>query len=473
MARQRNPSGAYSPSSAGIGQQIMYTPEWADIDFADFQGLNMNLINQNAQFAQEVANKRLDEVLKKRDALLESVKLHKIQSGIQDQLDNKLASIIDNMGQLQLSDAANYTALNTNLMRAKNDPVLQGAVKSSTDATAYEKMKFENPEIADQPWNNENEQAYQRFLRGETNDFSFTPVYKEYDVQTKSDAFVKDLPADMQNAIIKYGMYGLQEKAVEDKSVARVQKAFEPFKQGLMQDPAFISWYNRRDKYEKQNGRSIEDVISNIFKSSATRYATTTPTVKEGMPRENPDIGARIRIAEASRDAQRFAAEKEAGFPSLTGKSKAEKEPDNFIDYGEKIIKKRGAKLTDTEKAEAVKEASKIFKGYTNKKGEFVPYDAVNNPIKYYVKDNAGNLVAASPEIAGPPGKNVTPFEPTGKFEKSDKGVLIEFSNGPVKKYRQVSQEFFEKAIGASEYSADGTTTDSTGNEDPLGLGIK
>jgi hypothetical protein len=46
--------------------------------------------------------------------------------------------------------------------------------------------------------------------------------------------------------------------------------------------------------------------------------------------------------------------------------------------------------------------------------------------------------------------------------------VLIEFSNGPVKKYRQVSQEFFEKAIGASEYSADGTS--STGNGTYAGL---
>jgi hypothetical protein len=473
MARQRNPSGAYSPSSAGIGQQIMYTPEWADIDFADFQGLNMNLINQNAQFAQEVANKRLDEVLKQRNAILEKVKLHKRFDDLQGQLDNKLGSIIDNMGQLQLSDSANFTSLNTSLIKAQNDPVLQSAVNASTDAIAYEKMKFEKPEIADQPWNNANENSYQRFLRGETNDFSLNPIYKEYDLQTKADEFAKAVPADVQNAIVKYGVYGLQEKAIEDKSAGRLLKAFNDYKQGLMQDPEFMSWAKRRGAFEEKRGSSIDNVINNIFKSSAAKYGTTTPTVKVSMPSANPDINVGINLSENARAQARFEAEKDAGFPSLTGKSKAEKEPDNFIDYGEKIIKKRGAKLTPDEKAEAVKEASKIFKGYTNKKGQFVPYDAVNNPIKYYVKDNAGNLLNAPPEIVGPPGTKVTAFEPTGKFEKSDKGVLIEFSNGPVKKYRQVSQEFFEKAIGASEYSADGTTTTPTGNEDPLGLGIK
>lgn len=466
MARQRNPSGAFSPASAGIGQQIMYTPEWADIDFADFQGLNMNLINQNAQFAQEVANKRLDDVLRQRDAILEKVKLHKRFDDLKGQLDNKMSSIIDNMGNLQLSDSANYTALNTNLIKAKNDPVLQGAINASTDAMAYEKVKFEKPEIAEQPWNNENEQAYQRFLSGETNNFSFNPIYKEYDLQTKADEFAKAVPPDVQNAIVKYGVYGLQEKAIEDKSVGKLLNSFNSFKQGLMQDPEFMSWYNRRGNYEKTRNSSIDDVINGMFKSAAAKYGTTTPTIKVGMPREDVDLGAGIRKAEAGRDAERFAAEKKAGFPSVTGagKTSEEKLPDNLINYGDNYIRKRGAKLTEDEKLAAVKNAANIFKGYTDAKGKFVPYTE-DNPPKYYVKDQLGKLVQAPKSTTFKP----EAFEPTGNFEKSDKGVLIEYSNGSAKRFRQVSKELFEKAIGAGEY----TGATAAGNEDPLGLGIK
>jgi hypothetical protein len=180
------------------------------------------------------------------------------------------------------------------------------------------------------------------------------------------------------------------------------------------------------------------------------------------MPSANPDINVGINLSENARAQARFDAEKDAGFPSLTGKSKAEKEPDNFIDYGDNIIQKRGKPLKEEQIKAALSSATKIFKGSTNKNGEFVPYDAVNNPIKYYVKDNAGKLVAAPPEIVGPPGTNVNPFLPTGKFEESDKGVLIEYGNGSIKKWRQVSKPDFEKAIGASEYSADGTTTNDT-----------
>jgi hypothetical protein len=460
MAKQRNPSRGFSPSSAGIGQQIMYTPEWADIDFADFQGLDMNLVNQNAQFAQEVANKRLDEVLKKRDALLESVKLHKRYDELQGQLDNKMSSIIDNMGNLQLSDSANYTALNSRLIKAKNDPVLQGAIESSEQAKAYEKFKFEKPEIEDQPWNDRNKGNYKRFLNGETNDFSFLPIYKEYDVETKADEFAKAVPADVQAAIVKYGVsgYSLQEKAVSDKSVGRILEAFKPLKQRLMQDPEFISWYKRRGDYEKTRGGSIDDVINDIFKSAAAKYGTTTPTVKLGMPQADPGINVGINLSENTRAQARFEAEQAAGFPSVTGKGKTseEKLPDNYIVYEDKVIQKRGKPLTEDQRTAAVKNAAKIFKGYTDKEGKFVPYGK-DNPIKYYVKDNLGALIPAP--IATVKEKT---FEPTGNFEKSDKGVLIEFGNGSTKKWRQVSQEFFEKAIGADEYTgaSDGNTSD-------------
>ena len=462
MARQRNPSGTFYPAPAGIGQQIMYTPEWADIDFADFQGLNMNLVNQNAQFAQEVANKRLDDVLRQRDAILEKVKLHKRFDDLKGQLDNKMSSIIDNMGNLQLSDSANYTALNTNLIKAKNDPVLQGAVNASTDAMAYEKVKFEKPEIAEQPWNNSNEQAYQRFLKGETNNFSFNPIYKEYDLQTKADEFAKAVPADVQNAIVKYGVYGLQEKAIEDKSAERLLKAFNDYKQGLMQDPEFMSWAKRRGDFEEKRGSSIDNVINNIFKSSAAKYGTTTPTVKVGMPREDVDLGAKIRVAEAGRDAERFAAEQAAGFPSVTGAGKTPKPPDNYIDYTASSINKFGKEYSQEERKNVM---ATVLSGGKSGTPEYT-IDA-NNKLKL-----APAAIVAEPD-----------YTPTGVFKQKEvplagggRGVtvLIELSNGlkganRKVKYKPVQKEYFEKAIGASEY----TGAPAAGNEDPLGLGIK
>jgi hypothetical protein len=454
MARQRNPSGGFSPSSAGIGQQIMYSPEWADIDFADFQGLNMGLINQNAQFAQEVANKRLDEVLKQRDAILEKVKLHKRFDDLQGQLDNKLASIIDNMGQLQLSDAANYTSLNTSLIKANNDPVLQGAVQASQDAMSYEKMKFEKPEIADQPWNNANEGNYQKFLRGETNDFSFTPIYKEYDLQTKADEFAKQVPPDVQTAIVKYGVYGLQEKAIEDKSAGKLLTAFNSFKQGLMQDPEFQSWYNRRGNYEKTRGSSIDDVINNMFKSSAAKFGTTAPTVKVGMPREEVDLGARIRVAEAGRDAERFAAEKNANFPSVTGTTKGPKP--SFVNYTDTNIVTDGKPMDDTSRFNAL--SNFLTKAVSMTK------DKTGKTIKTSLPkvENLKGINTRGEEITYDPENYSSAYKPTGNFKDNNDGtvsIIVESKTGKTGEIRALKTNF-ENSVTGNRGNTSTTSTD-------------
>ena len=229
-----------------------------------------------------------------------------------------------------------------------------------------------------------------------------------------------------------------------------------------MQDPEFMSWYNRRGNYEKTRNSSIDDVINGMFKSAAAKYGTTTPTVKVGMPREDVDLGARIRKEEADRDAERFAAEKKAGFPSVTGAGKAEKEPNNYINYGDKRIYKEGTKLTETEKKNLM---TTVLSG--GKTG-----------IPDYIMDANNNLKLAPAPIEGEAG-----YTPTGFFQQKEiplvgggRGVtvLVELSNGlkganRKVKYKPVQKEYFEKAIGASEY----TGAPAAGNEDPLGLGIK
>ena len=50
-------------STSSIGQQDMFNPTWANIDFANFQGLDMNLIDRNAEYTQNIANKRLFSII--------------------------------------------------------------------------------------------------------------------------------------------------------------------------------------------------------------------------------------------------------------------------------------------------------------------------------------------------------------------------------------------------------------------------
>lgn len=412
MAQRRSQAGMFPGAYGGfsrIGEQEMYDPVWTNIDFADFQGLDMNMINQNAQFSQEVANKRMENILQEQKAILEKVALHKRDADLQSQLENKLSSIIDNMGNLQLSDMANYTSLNTNLMKAKNDPVLLNAIKSSEDAKAYEKLKLSNPSIETQPWNNENEAAYQRWLRGETNEFTLSPVYKEYDLQTKSDEFAKDLPPDVKEYIQNYGMYGLQEKAVEDKTAGKVYNALQIFKQGLMQDPEFQSWYKRRGSFESAQGNSIDNVIDNMFKSSATRFGTTEPKIKVGMPQTKPDIRTRIDLDENARAQARFEAEKAAGFTSGTESGNQTNVGTPGIDYNFQKInvmnpKGKVAPLTEADKVSALrfvlqdlksaKDATKtpaLIKNGQNEKnkgGDLTRYDNTMSPTGVFYTDN-------------------------------------------------------------------------------------
>ena len=469
MAKKNAYLGNYGNNTSGIGDQDLYNPAWANIDFADFQGLNMGLVNQNAQFAQEVANDRLKEVLKQREAILDKVKLHKRFSDLQGQLDNKLGSIIDNMGNVQLSDAANYTSLNTNLIKAKNDPILQSAVKVSEEAMAYEKYKSEHPEIADQAWNNgglenNNEINFQRFLRGETNDFQFNPVYKEYDLQAKADAFAKDLPAEERNSIEKYGVYGLQEKAVEDKSVARVQQAFEGFKQGLMQDPEFMSWYNRRGKFEQNRGGSIDDVINNMFKSSAARYGTTTPNVKVSMPQTRVDFSAGIQADENARAWGRYNAELAAGTLG-GGKGTADNTQVSSVNYGNKSISLGKDKMEEKEKRFAIEEyldkAVIITKDKDGKK--VINKPKVEGLQELSSKDKVNKLAPVEYSKA---------YKPTGNFKDNGDGtVSIELTDKITEKktgYVKVQKNNFEQSITGNRGNIS-----TTGNEDPLGLGIK
>lgn len=287
MARQRN-TGGYNPYSYGMnraGQQDLFDPEFANIDFADFQGLNMNLINQNARFAQEVANKRLDELKEAQAKMLDEIKLNKRFDYVEKDLENKLASVIQNTGNVQLSDAANFTNLNSNLISLKNDPNLKKVVYSSEQAKKAQEMLDKDPNLKYRPWDAPMYEQYQKFLNGETNDFELSPVYKDVDlVSFWSDNFFKQLTPQETTALQKYGVYGLVQAKREGRDVGELVEKIQDFKNNTIKNnPEIKSHLDRRTNYavkgvppEELPTRAQqwqEDYLNESINAAASKYA--------------------------------------------------------------------------------------------------------------------------------------------------------------------------------------------------------
>ena len=193
----------FSPNSS-VAEQILLNPTFANIDFADFQGLNMNLIDRNAEYTQNLANKRFEEMVQAQTKLLEDVQLHKRFDYLEKDLQNKLASVIDNAGNVQLSDNANFSKLNTNLISLKTDPQLKKAVYSSEQAKKMQEILEKDPTLEKRPWDAPSAINYKKFLSGETNDFELLPIYKNVDLTEVWDGFFSKLPPNQQEILKEY-----------------------------------------------------------------------------------------------------------------------------------------------------------------------------------------------------------------------------------------------------------------------------
>ena len=293
MAQRRSQAGMFPGAFGGfsrIGEQEMYDPIWTNIDFADFQGLNMNLINQNAQFAQEVANKRLDELKEAQTKMLEDIQLNKVFDYVEKDFQNKIASVIQNAGNVQLSDAANYTNLNSNLISIKNDPKLKQAVYSSEQAKKAQEMFDKDPNLKNRPWDAPMYENYQRFLRGETNDFELMPVYKDVDMVAVWDDFYKTLPKAEQDDLQKYGAYGLVQAKTEGRNVDELINKIQYFKNNIIKNnPEIKSHLDRRTNYavkgtppEELPARAQqwqEDYLNETINAVASKYAQVNKTL--------------------------------------------------------------------------------------------------------------------------------------------------------------------------------------------------
>lgn len=285
MAQRRSQAGMFPGAYGGfsrIGEQEMYDPVWTNIDFADFQGLNMNLINQNAQFAQEIANKRLDEFKAAQSKMLDEIKLHKRFDYVQKDLENKLASVIENAGNVQLSDNANFTKLNTNLVSLKHDPELKKVIYSSEQAKKMQELIEKDPNLKDRPWDAPSLNQYNAFLNGQTNEFELTPTYKDVDMVGVFDEFFKELPKNEQSIFAKHGPYGIYTAKEEGYDMNSLINKVERFKQQIrLNNPEIKSHLSRRAKYlSPDNPLEYEEkYLNDAMTTSASKYAQVNRTV--------------------------------------------------------------------------------------------------------------------------------------------------------------------------------------------------
>lgn len=276
----------FSPNTS-VAEQILLNPTFANIDFADFQGLDMNLIDRNAEYTQNIANKRFEEMVQAQTKLLEDVQLHKRFDYLEKDLQNKLASVIDNAGNVQLSDNANFNKLNTNLISLKTDPQLKTAVYSSEQARKMQEILEKDPTLEKRPWDTPAAINYKKFLRGETNDFELTPIYKNVDLTSLwYNEFFSKLPADQQEVLRDYGTYGLVQAKQEGRNVDQLIDAIKDFKNfTIKNNPEIVSHLERRGNYEVTTNPNvnkdqfINDYIDESARAAASKVAGISNTI--------------------------------------------------------------------------------------------------------------------------------------------------------------------------------------------------
>lgn len=305
-------------STSSIGQQDMFTPTWANIDFADFQGLNMNLIDRNAEYSQNIANRRFEEILQAQNQLLENVKLNQKFDYLQKDLENKLASVIDNAGNIQLSDNANFNKLNTSLISLKNDPQLKRATYSSEQARKMQEILQKDPNIQNRPWDAPAINQYKAFLNGETNDFELAPIYKDVDLVPVWDEFFKGLPKNQQENLQKYGPYGLVQAKEEGRDIGDLIEKIEVFKNyTILNNPEINSNLTRRADYYGKQGlnpeETINNYINNSLQASASKFAGISKTISSVQM--NPNQSGRMQQQGLDISRQNAAKQLEAATP--------------------------------------------------------------------------------------------------------------------------------------------------------------
>ena len=323
----------FSPNNS-VAEQILLNPTFANIDFANFQGLDMNLIDRNAEYTQNIANKRFEEMVQAQTKLLEDVQLDKRFDYLEKDLQNKLASVIDNAGNVQLSDNANFNKLNTSLISLKTDPQLKRAVYSSEQARKMQEILQNDPTLEKRLWDAPSVDAYRKFVKGETNDFELKPIYKNVDLTSFwYDEFFKGLPKTQQESLKKYGQYGLIQAKQEGYDIGNLQEKIDRFKNfTIKNNPEIVSHLERRGNYEEainpnlDKNQFIDNYINESLSAAASKVAGVSNTISSvGM---NPNQAGRMQQQGLDNAAGKISSQipsdiKRQGYTLLDQKNKA------------------------------------------------------------------------------------------------------------------------------------------------------
>ena len=241
-------------------------------DFASFEGLDMNQVIQMSQYANNIANNRLDALNKERSDFIEKTKLNKRFSDLEQSYLNKLNSIIDNSSNLQLSDNANYNKLNTEIIRLKNDPVLREALYTTEKVKQYSELREKDPSIIDKYWSNPNEKNYHDFINGKTDQFEFNPIYKDYDYHSVVDEFMKSIPESEKESIKKYGINAIYTMKESGKGYDTLVEKAKSLKEDLLKN-------NPDSKFTFQRminaGINPDILLDKAIESSANKYSSS------------------------------------------------------------------------------------------------------------------------------------------------------------------------------------------------------
>lgn len=269
----------------------------ANIDFADYVAPNITGIGADAAFAQKTANDRLDALLKQRQTIIDEIKLDKRYATQQGQLRGQLESLIDQAAQSQLSDNANFTKFNTGLMKIKNDEVIQKALKSTENAKAYADWRTKNPNALDKAYlNGGNEDNFQRWKKGETDEFVMEPTYVEPNWRDMLAKYMKDI-ADTKSETFKQLGSAIYQEKVEGKDVNEIKERTNQFANMLLNsNPETASHFKRMQQFGYDPVSEIQQAIN----AYADQYKNKSITLSN-MQRDPQDVSAadwtRISIA--------------------------------------------------------------------------------------------------------------------------------------------------------------------------------
>lgn len=408
----------------------------ANIDFGDYISPDTRLIASNAAYAQQVANKRLEDLMEERQKIIDVVKLDKRFAQLQGQLTGQLDSLVEQASQSQLSDNANFTKFNTGLIKVKSDPAIQNALRSTEYAKAYADMRIKSPEIVDKPYlNGGNERDFLRFQNGETDEFILKPVYKEPKWQEEIFKFVKEMPDEEKEVFRNLGSAVYQEKT-KGKTAEDIKARTSQFANYLLNSNAETASHFRR---MQQFGYNPISEIQQAINAAADQYKNESITLSNMQANPNvitPYQQQSLAISRMNAETSRMNA-----LDRIGGEERPEGRGSSFVDYNNREIFMKGKKepISDTDRQ------FKMQKLLIDSKQSGTGRDPIllSDTKGTIAKENNNNIRY-----------NIN-YSPTGDFYEQDNSVFVEVkSPDDIPYFVKYDKDVFERKIFGNQSPA-------------------